>query len=106
MTSALTTNISSATSTSYSGGELSFSSLQAQLQSYQKQLSDCVNCASAKTLQGKADIQAIASCISQIEQRITQKENAHTNPSSVTQLTPAPIASTTPGYGGLINVLA
>ena len=106
MTSTLTTNISSAISTSYSGGELSSASLQAQLQRYQKQLSDCVNCASAKTQQGKNNIQAISSRISQIEQRIRQKENAHANPSSVAQFTPAPIASTTPGYGSLINVLA
>jgi hypothetical protein len=80
--------------------------LQAQLERFQKQLSDCVNCASAKTPQGKADIQAISARISQIEQRIAQAQN---RPGS--QAAPPPDAtsaawSPTTGYGGLIDVFA
>lgn len=54
------------------GGAVSAASLQGQLQRFQQQLSDCVNCSSAKTPEGKADIDAIASKIGQIERRIDQ----------------------------------
>jgi hypothetical protein len=45
-------------------------SLQAQLAQYQRQLSDCVNCSSANTPEGKEQIQEISSKISAIKQRI------------------------------------
>jgi hypothetical protein len=74
------------------------------LQRYEKQLSECVNCASAKTPQGKADIQAISVRISQIKDRIAQTEKA---PSSrAVPVTPAPAASVDPGVGRFIDVFA
>lgn len=44
--------------------------LEAQLVRYQKQLSECVNCDSSKTAEGKAEIQAISSKISDVRERI------------------------------------
>ncbi len=44
--------------------------LQAQLARYQKQLSECVNCESSKTAEGKAEIQAISGRISEVKERI------------------------------------
>ena len=101
MPSAITFGTSAATSTAYSGGAPSAASLQAQLQRYQKQLSDCVNCASAKTPQGKADIEAISARISQVQQRIAQAENSCGNSPNASQPTAAPPAS-----AGLIDVYA
>ncbi|HAT31472.1 MAG TPA: hypothetical protein DCW29_11655 [Janthinobacterium sp.] len=51
-------------------GAAAAASLEAQLLRYQKQLSDCVNCDSSKTPEGKAQIQAIASKISEVKDRI------------------------------------
>jgi hypothetical protein len=48
--------------------------LLAQLQRLQQQLSDCVNCASGKTPEGKAAADAIRGKISQVEQRISQSD--------------------------------
>jgi len=81
MPSAITFGASSAAST-YSGGAPSATSLQAQLQRYQTQLSDCVNCASAKTPEGKADIQAISARISEIKQRVEQTEKPSATPNA------------------------
>ena len=50
--------------------------MQAQLQRLQQQLSDSVNCASAKTTQGKATIDAARARISQVEQRIARASAA------------------------------
>ena len=50
--------------------------LQAQLQRLQQQLSDSVHCASAKTTQGKATIDAARARISQVEQRIARASAA------------------------------
>ncbi|MYM21947.1 hypothetical protein GTP46_04710 [Duganella sp. FT135W] len=79
MPSAITLGSPPAAST-YSTGVRSSVSLQAQLQRYQKQLSDCVNCASAKTSQGKADIEAISERISQIKRAIEQTEKPSAAP--------------------------
>jgi hypothetical protein len=49
-------------------------SLHAEVARYQRQLSDSVNCASAKTLEGKAHIQELSSKISAAQQRIKQIE--------------------------------
>ena len=59
----------------YGGAKPSATSLQAQLQRYQQQLSDCVNCASAKTPQGKADIESISSRISRVQESIAAIDN-------------------------------
>jgi cob(I)alamin adenosyltransferase len=48
--------------------------LQAQLQRLQQQLSDCVNCADAKSPQNKATADALRSKISQLESRIQQSD--------------------------------
>ena len=98
MPSAITSGAAPATSV-YGSGARSSVSLQAQLQRYQKQLSDCVNCASAKTWQGKADIQAISERISQIKQAIEQTEKPSAAPS-------APSAPSPQTIRGLIDVYA
>ncbi|MES2102968.1 MAG: FlxA-like family protein [Pseudomonadota bacterium] len=50
--------------------------LQAQLERYQKELSDCVNCASAKTPEGKTQIDDISSKISELKSRIEKVGDA------------------------------
>jgi hypothetical protein len=64
------------TAPSSGAGKASPVALQAQLQRFQQQLSDCVNCASADTAQGKSDIQAIAARITELRQRIAQVDGA------------------------------
>ena len=56
------------------GGQPSRASLHADLARYQRQLSDSVNCASAKTLEGKTHIQELSSKISTTQERIKQVE--------------------------------
>ncbi|MET3117140.1 hypothetical protein AAKU64_001353 [Undibacterium sp. GrIS 1.8] len=63
-------------------------SLQAQLARYQQQLSDCVNCASSKTIEGKVQIQSVSSKISQVRARIDQ-----VNSVNASQQTPLPKTS-------------
>lgn len=95
---------SSTTAATYGSSAPSAVSLQSQLERNQKQLSDCVNCASAKTPQGKADIQAISARISQIEQRIAQAQERKGVGSDS-----APAAATPPAVssrGNLIDVYA
>lgn len=46
--------------------------LEAQIQRYQKQLSDCVNCDSAKTIEGKQNIQQISDKISTVKAKIEE----------------------------------
>ena len=48
--------------------------LLAQLQRLQQQLSDCVNCATGKTPEGKAAADAIRARISLVEQRISHSD--------------------------------
>lgn len=60
---------SAAVSGSLSAGATA-AGLEAQLVRYQKQLSDCVNCDSAKTAEGKAVIDAISSRISEVRARL------------------------------------
>ena len=95
----------------YGGAPPSPVSLQAQLQRYQQQLSDCVNCASASTPQGKADIQAISARISQVRERIAQVDVAR-NPAQAAAV-PAPDGPKAPDrpaagalQGSLIDVFA
>jgi ABC-type Fe3+-hydroxamate transport system substrate-binding protein len=75
----------------------SAASLQAQLDRYQKQLSDCANCATAKTPQGQAAIQDLSGKIAAVKARIEQAATAKSG-------TPAPGANAT--AGGLLNVFA
>ena len=92
----------SAASSAYDGGAPSAASLQAQLQRYEKQLAECVACASADTPQGKSDIQALSARIVRIEQRIAQIDQAgnHTRTASPTAVQPSPAP------GGAIDVFA
>jgi peptidoglycan hydrolase CwlO-like protein len=61
--------------------------LDAQLARYKQELSDCVNCASAKTASGKAEIAAIASKISAAEARIEKLAVAKPHSTPATQTT-------------------
>ncbi|MFZ6752186.1 hypothetical protein ACO0KY_02330 [Undibacterium sp. Dicai25W] len=67
-------------SSSSSGGAASAAAsagaLQAQLDQYQHQLSDCVNCDSAKTPEGKQQIAEISSKIGSIRQAIESRQAA------------------------------
>lgn len=62
-------------SNSYPSDRSSGVELRARLDRYQKQLSDCVNCASAKTPKGKADIAAITSKIDETKRAMTESED-------------------------------
>ncbi|MCE3604501.1 hypothetical protein LXA47_12895 [Massilia sp. P8910] len=79
MPQAITSSTSSA-AYAYGAAKPSPVTLQAQLQRYQQQLSDCVNCASADTPKGKSDIQAIAARIAEVERRIAQSSSAGNTP--------------------------
>jgi len=63
-------------------------SLEAKIARYKQELSDCINCESAKTSQGKADIQRISNLISIAEARLSSvkasKQNSQADPSSTT----------------------
>lgn len=64
--------------------------LEAQLERLQKELSSCVNCDSANTLQGKETIQAVSNKISSVKARIEAIEIAkQTAPNSATAINPA-----------------
>ena len=86
--------------TSAFSGPAKAAGLEYQLQRYQKQLSECVNCASAKTAQGKATIEAISGKISSIRLRIDEVASSN----SVTVAASA--AATPTGLTGTINVFA
>ncbi|MEJ7805693.1 MAG: hypothetical protein WKG03_07210 [Telluria sp.] len=75
------------------GSVPAFASQQAQLQRYQKQLSECINCASASTSKGKAEIDAISARIGEVKARIALGE-------------PTPRARAPDGVGGTIDVYA
>ena len=69
MVSAIGSSLTSGTP--YTTGT-STAAIEAKIARYQKELSDCVNCASAQTTEGKAKIEAITSKISTAEARIEQ----------------------------------
>ncbi|HTD06393.1 FlxA-like family protein [Undibacterium sp.] len=52
------------------GNSAASATLQAQLERYQRELSDCVNCSSAKTSEGKAQIDEISGKISSLKSRM------------------------------------
>ena len=62
-----------ATVSATSGGRLGTARLEAQIAHYEKQLSDCVNCASAKTPEGKKAIAEISNKISATRARIDDR---------------------------------
>jgi len=105
MLTAIASRTHPAAASAYGGGRLSPASLQAQLQRFEQQLSDCVNCASAKTPRGKADIQAIAVRISQVRERIAEADGARAAPGAgVEPARSAPSAGAP--QGGIIDVFA
>lgn len=79
--------------------------MRARLDRYQKQLSDCVNCASAKTPKGKADIAAISDRINKVKQAIAQSTHGPYGaaPPGIDQSDPA---STSASLGSLIDTFA
>ncbi len=97
--------VGGAAATSAFSGPAKAAGLEYQLTRYQKQLSECVNCASAKTAQGKATIEAISDKISSIRLRLD--EVASSNP--VRQVAPAigvAAAASSTGLTGTIDVFA
>lgn len=106
MTQAISSAASGAVPASpYGGSKASPASLQAQLQHYQQQLSDCVNCDSAKTPKGKSDIQAISAKISEVEKRIkAPDDDQQTIARKANQTAPLQLANATQGNN--INVYA
>ena len=54
----------------------SSAALQAQLAQYQKQLSDCVNCGSSSTAEGKAQIQALNTRIQALQTQLGDMASA------------------------------
>ena len=65
--------IGTATASATSGG-FGTAGLEAQIVRYEKQLSDCVNCASAKTPEGKKAIAEISNKISATRARIDEMQ--------------------------------
>jgi hypothetical protein len=80
--------------------------LRARLDRYQKQLSDCVNCSSAATPQGKADIAAIRARIDEVKQAIAQTSDAHPGSAPVGNGKTASPSSTSSPLGSLIDTFA
>ena len=94
--------------------------LEAQLQRYQKELSDCVNCDSANTAAGKETIQAISAKISGVRARleeiaVSKTDQSPLSPSAigaagnVVSAGPEPVAAPRPNHGSvgtLVDVFA
>jgi len=80
-----------AAGTSSTGSGATAAGLQARLDRYQQELSDCVNCDSAKTPAGKQNIQAVSSKIADIKSRIeeTTASKPATPPAAAQPATPA-----------------
>jgi hypothetical protein len=85
----------------YGASSTSAAGLQGQLARFEKELADCVNCASAKTTEGKQKIEAISLRISQIRERIEQASQLR---SCLQANGPASVPSA--GLGRLIDVKA
>lgn len=97
--------ISGTAATSTSTSPASTAGLQYQLSRYQQQLSECVNCASAKTAQGKATIEAISGKISSIRLRIDEVGSSKpVQPAASAVAIPSAVTAT--GLNGTIDVFA
>ena len=106
MSAPLAIGTSAATSPAPGGGAPSTASMRAQLQRFQKILNECVNCASARTAQGKADIQATELRISQLEERIVGQQKAEAGSTGGTTANPTQARTAANMYGGVIDVFA
>ena len=80
--------------------------LRAKLDRYEKQLSDCVNCASAKTPEGKADIAAISAKIDEVKRTIAGTSNDEGRAAPGNDDQPAVVASSTSPLGSRIDTYA
>lgn len=65
-------SIGSSTSFSYTPTAKPTAGLEAQIARYKKELSNCVNCDSAKTSEGKTNIQALSNKISSLTSQIQE----------------------------------
>jgi hypothetical protein len=72
MTSTVTPSATAAAAPELPSAGVRAAALQAQVQSYEKELSECVNCSSAKTPEGKANIDDISSKLSVVKTRLEQ----------------------------------
>lgn len=106
MPQAIASNTVPAAAPGYGGDKPSPVGLQAQLQRFQQQLSDCVNCALATTPQGKSDIQAIVARISQVQQSIAEIDSGQFARSGAATQPAAPAASANALQGSVIDVFA
>ena len=105
MTAVVSVSSAPGAASAYAGAAPSAASMRAQLQRFQKVLNECVNCASARTTQGKADIHATELRISQLEERIAAQEKAGSAVAESTR-SATPPASAGARYGGAIDVFA
>ncbi len=106
MPRAIAPSTSPAAAPAFRAGKPSPASLQAQLQRYQQKLSDCVNCPSANTRQGKADILSIAAHISQVRQSIAEIDSSQSARSGSTTQPVGSAASASAHLGSVIDVFA
>jgi hypothetical protein len=72
MVQAVSSNLAPSASRSDGAQPGTAAALQAELDKYEKQLSDCVNCASAKTEAGKQNIQEISQKIGDLKTQLKQ----------------------------------
>jgi hypothetical protein len=80
--------------------------LRAKLDRYEKQLSDCVNCASAKTPEGKADIAAISAKIDEVKRTIAGTSNGEGQAAPRNEDQPVAVASSISPLGSRIDTYA
>jgi len=80
--------------------------LEAQLARFQKILAECVNCDSAKTAAGKAQIQAISEKISVLRERMEQAGEAGNQRQPPQPVSAGAPAASSPGLGGMVDVFA
>ena len=79
------------------GAQPSRTALDADLAKYQKQLSDSVNCASSKTLEGKTQIQELSNKITETQARIKQVV-ASSPPANATAVNESSAPAASDGY--------
>lgn len=80
--------------------------LRAKLDRYEKQLSDCVNCASAKTPEGKADIVAISAKIDEVKRTIAGTSNDAGSAAPANENQAVAVASSMSPLGNRIDTYA
>lgn len=76
--------IGATASAAYTQGSTGTAGLRGQLAKFEKELSACINCATAETIEGKAKIADISARIAQIQDRITQANTARSTRQEIT----------------------